>query len=1475
MKCTYKINGESREFNSQELDSWLESQLAENQYSIEKTDLTLNTSAQNIAMNKLEEMKTVLRNSTEVIISDVSGEDSEPTSYRKIPGSIGVTKFVESRGKPGDLSKSLITPFDEVEFFDRMRKTTFADLSDDEFEKVKKNWKNSWDIITKTGIHIHKILECIIKNNPVDDQTRTQLGEHYDNIFNILNDFVNQLKERFGDDAIFLTEFPIISKRIHPNYTDIKSINGVIDLLIIDNKGVAHIFDLKTSIKQVGVWGNQKNDPNFWPTTKKNKNGYQLSFYRAILEQWGLKVAATEIYPIHIKMEYNDDKTLKNYDQAIPGSQILKVEADNHMPGFNYDYGYSAVRDILQVTSLTENINITKAFEPLARIAPTYSITTHVQRNPKSVEKAKDRDAIFISATDPERSLGQWKFYNPYLNSPNKWVFCKTDEELNEKLAQKLEKENENHWNEVSEIAKNVRNAISARSSNASPEEVSLAPNDNRSLNEYLYLIFKKYINGAWELSDNPAFIQAGIFVFTKNGIIEIISLTHEDIHQSLNLGVGDSILGALKKNRDVDENKILKATGGNLDLIKVMCILNEGAEVLENYKIGSIKSFNPWYKQGNDSYNETLLDNWSEVCKLHGFENKLHPSNFFTTLESTVAAVQDLVGDQLLNKMGDWTFTYSGDDIIQNSRLLIEKMERLKNLGVASYDLLRALRDGKFNFDDPIQLSYMLLGRALNKLQGNSVYIEKDPARWINITKDGFYGGVMVNSAYNSSSLNMRVLSKTISIAETHIRRKEASYEVKLGKLFREFYEWNNRNRLIGGEVKYFDNLFVHDADGNISKEFRLKHENDLSLAPEESKFIKEFLTILNHIRYKDSVVALEQSKVDGTYYQIPLAIGSIQSQRHTKGVVQAVKGEINEAFNFLKIFSEQEEAHRNSKHSQNVYNKYKISSDTRQQIIANHGVEGLETQLEKLLRDVIHTYTTEEVMQDYLPQLQGIKIALQYQQAVFGVDGNYEALMDAIDKLLDVNVYSVPIMDKSLQGVYKTLHTIKSITTATTLGLNFKSGMRELMQGVWVHLSRNMANAYGKDQFTKGDLAWAWKIVFQDMVKDPNTLTLVDALNVEYGMANADPYQIQDKLSKSKTGALNFNSDKLYFANRIPDSYHRMGILLAKMKHDGCYDAHEIVDDVLVYNFKKDNRFNLLHDSSVNKQSDEYRRQNGLYVAMLNQFNKEGWNLKYGDDLPRAYTIQEATSIKSFAELCFGHYDRSTQMLAKSMFLGSMILHFKTFVSSKIEQWILKPGTYNQGQYKQMYDENGEELVMIFYEEDGIQKSRIAKKSEVQPGDNWSYYQEWNGRFMEGIAYTMLDFGKALAKMNFQEWKELWANDTKRANFKLFLTDMMLMSILAWIISAMIEEAKNENELTALSHTFGSALAQSLSDGNIITVISSSFGDLNPPAFSIVKNLFNQTSGVISGDKDVWDAAVNSFGVFKSFKYAGEQLA
>lgn len=276
---------------------------------------------------------------------------------------------------------------------------------------------------------------------------------------------------------------------------------------------------------------------------------------------------------------------------------------------------------------------------------------------------------------------------------------------------------------------------------------------------------------------------------------------------------------------------------------------------------------------------------------------------------------------------------------------------------------------------------------------------------------------------------------------------------------------------------------------------------------------------------------------------------------------------------------------------------------------------------------------------------------------------------------------------------------------------------------------------------------------------------ITLLDAINAEYGMANADVDSIKDLLNQSKSGVLNFSSDTMYIFNRIPDAYHRMGILIAQMLHDGCWDAHSQDENgMLVYDFTKDKRFNLLNNPGVNINSEEYKSQLDLYLSMVDQFRVEGYHIpqivkgQKIPPLPRAYTIQEGLSIKSFADLCFGHYDKRTQMLAKHMFLGSFFLQFRTFLSAKLEQWILKPGTYNIGSYREKFDVDGVRIMRVIkFGENGMPIVELKREDELSKEDIATPYKEWQGRFMEGIAYSMWDFGYTLAKMNTQELKEL----------------------------------------------------------------------------------------------------------------------
>jgi len=83
------------------------------------------------------------------------------------------------------------------------------------------------------------------------------------------------------------------------------------------------------------------------------------------------------------------------------------------------------------------------------------------------------------------------------------------------------------------------------------------------------------------------------------------------------------------------------------------------------------------------------------------------------------------------------------------------------------------------------------------------------------------------------------------------------------------------------------------------------------------------------------------------------------------------------------------------------------------------------------------------------------------------------------------------------------------------------------------------------------------------------------------------------------------NFTNLAFKFASR-PDYYNRMTIIIAKMKADGIWDALEVKDGQLVYNYKKDKRF--LAYSSGNTSDPNYNKQASLYHTIAEQFIAEG---------------------------------------------------------------------------------------------------------------------------------------------------------------------------------------------------------------------------------------------------------------------------
>ena len=91
--------------------------------------------------------------------------------------------------------------------------------------------------------------------------------------------------------------------------------------------------------------------------------------------------------------------------------------------------------------------------------------------------------------------------------------------------------------------------------------------------------------------------------------------------------------------------------------------------------------------------------------------------------------------------------------------------------------------------------------------------------------------------------------------------------------------------------------------------------------------------------------------------------------------------------------------------------------------------------------------------------------------------------------------------------------------------------------------------------------------------------------------------------------------------------------------------------------------------------------------------------------------------------------------------------------------------------------------------------------------------------------------------------------------------------MSIMMRIIYSLLLSDDAE-ELGPLGSMTANALYTSFSDGPITELVTSMGGDLNPPMYSQVKSMYNNTVSMITGDKNVSEWLTGSFGALRDFK-------
>lgn len=1530
------------EFSDRQLDSFLEGQLNSSDFhGFRGEDITF------FSADLQEKAKRVIReiqidyDESAIHVTRTVTDPEEEEEYLMIQDSIGVTRSITDHGGRGNLEEGIAPEFVESDFIAmRLEEYTtkgkeFYDSTGAVYRKVLTEDKAmelinaeiaSWPRLTKTGTAIHKVIENTF--NGATSTSSVLSDSQIRDVQTWTNELKNWIYEEYGKTAQIYTEFAFKIDDIKQPLKDIlatrgiDSIVGKIDLLVIDEFGKAHIFDFKVSRKSLGDWNQKKNSlipkrkfvdtrtddekdagklvtgvyEGDFSSSKKFIATNQLAYYVAMLRQKGIIVESAGIIPIKANFAYESEYKIKELD-SISLPEIGSSEMLFRVPGSVSGDVYNHIKDnIINVPNHTFSPEMEDVFDKYKQVIPTVEVSTTVSRRELKVEYyLNDKFVTTLKPSDPDYSDEQkFKFFKKGTKDRSP-VYAKDIEDLKNKLADYVEERNSTRANDALDLGNVLRDIMSSKEKDIDGLDSTSVREAQRAL---LKNQFKKYILEDWVLESDDMQMSAGFFIFSRGAEVEIVTLTNARLFDVNDLGFGTTVLGKTKRNKNVGSKEILEASNGNLELIKTLIFIANNQSWFKNKKITQIRAYNPWDGQVLQTVlNEQLLQNYKALqINNPRVLLDLDPTIFSRDIMSLIkiaSSKMQMIDSTIIDFDGR---KYDASQVEDLKKWIEEQMIKFKD---KYRDTLS--NENTYSADNEIWQVWDVLNQILMRLNGISTRSEVDSEPWLE--KKLSPTGVNFASPQQSSSSNILDFAKINDRYVAEVRQTIQKKGWEMQRAFAELYKEK------GNGVQVFESWFERDPDGKISKDFRLKDPNSLEMrgaSAVERHALDTFLkTVWSLTHPGASESELEMAKANKSYYEVPLTEAVFSRQAKGLGIRSAIRNKWKQYRELTEGIFAGDSSVKEKFEAENdaVYNKFALEMDDRRQKINDHTVGFFETHLELVFNQVLVACTRTEVSKKYVPIFKAMQLGLRHEdEYAHGGTASKQKLKEirtALDKLIASRVYGKSIIESPvLQEVHRWLSVASAFFSTIRLGLNVRSFLREMLNGMYIGTTRVMNNQL--PGVTKETYADAIGYVLQDLPENFSGISMVQQLNAIYGMANYSLGNVVNQRRLNWLNIKNWDRSTLFVGCSSPDYQHRMSILIAKMMGDGCWEAHSLNEQgELVYNFKKDKRFEAYVKGDMS--DPRYLEQKTLYLKNIEEWNAQGYTkeggsfLKEGDDLPHAYTNREGQSIKNYADLLYGHYDDESRGLINDMFLGSFFMQYKTFMTSKMEQWAMKEGVYNIESLKQQYDPVTNEKLyeIIIYSEDGMPSREIIKESDLKKRSSEEQerarpYIEWEGQPMEGMAWSMWNFVKQVRNFNTPEGqaelRRIWNDPDERGRLIIGCSDMFICALFGLLIKALYgaavgseewgdinSDVRNSGYLTSLSYSVFTGFAK---DGPPSAVVKSMLGDMNPPLATNLTQFVTSCANVVTGKQSFTYALTRNVGLLSDFSGLVKQI-
>lgn len=1471
MKCTWEVSGNNFE-DFKDLYEYVRDnyKIDEDSDIIHSRELT-----QSEALDKLRKIKTLSR----VKKSSYSRNQDEIFDIPDNDNYIELHKFIQE-GKKIDGITSFTTPYDPVSLAEKLK--TEKKYTDEEITKL-------FDLFERTEERAYyvKILINTYFNNTnsrtLEGMKRTisthfpyKIAQEWLKSDAVISKFITQLQKIRNH---ILNTTGLSTDNILSNVSITADLNGTdkklyanIDIVAIDKLGVPHVFLFKSSAKHELEQ----------PDVKILKRDYYLGTIRQMLAQNGFNTKFTKLHIIPIQFfEENEELTGIEFGDIVDRTAVLRRDRSSRLD----PYTGEVWRDLNNLIPTTIDTTIfsgsikNKIKTNLSKFFPTHNI----KQDPRSKRVSNFIKNRVIKSSKPGIS---YEFEDKtgkkyYISDPSP---IEVNQELREKVAKVIDLEKDIKTNKLSTFLNSISKVINYGAPITSI--ISSVESSGR-----LNLALNRYMNGDWEYKSLPKLEELGIAAFQNKstGQIDFVMLTWEDnLNDKINLGFGDTILGAYKKNHQISGKVKLSATRGNIKFIELMTALDECYAELKDEKIGELRVLNIYSGATLNIQNSMLIDDYKQLCKEANVETHINE------LEKSFISDIENLKNHIITTLGNVSIT--DQSLLRTIQERIEKLEVYNRVAIIEecqkiMKLITDSKEGEFlkkGFKDASMAiqnnkkAFELLNLYLIVLQ-TYMYTKGD---WYSVeametigrsSKNTLLSGSMTVTAdtipyKNEANLTGAALQIFQKIRRTFVKFKDDYFENYVKKLWADKGYGQTQNMVVGNQLHIYRNLFA-EKDGKLDPNLVFKDpDTDQTLSEQEKRFLKRTLWLINRRRYgleayseNSEQVKKKKKEAGEKWFWVPLQEASGGSKLARDYIENNIKQELKEIVSFgeasrqafkrkeANVYTESEfKEYTTSKDQNKIFIRYTVTDTDqfeRTKLLQSKPQGFFEMNVENIMLQYEHTYIRRDELDKFLPHVQVVKFLTEAWGQQAGIDTRVN--INYLDDFVKQAIHNVSLLSEQEQ---ENTHLVRKAKMAASYAMivgNVFAPVRDVLDGLWKGIGIFVGNTWGKEKgFTKQDYVQAYGYVMKDCAESVAGVTVLETLNARYGMSDMDIAQLHRKIKSGKVGLFNFK-DKLFWTTTAGDYLNRMVILVAKMIHDGCFEACSY-ENGFKYDMKKDKRF-----STWNGKKCTDPEQNGLYLSMLRDFNNSGYDLKEGDELPDPYTPREMVALKSFADRLYGYYDHELRIQAEKHALGSLFLQFSTYLTGNKTQWFLSPREYDTNVRRQAINADGKLLwwkrvTDVNGEENLIQ----VTEEELDKNDPREPVMEVAKSYMEGIFYTLRDFCSDVKNLGIvNAWGNIMDCNAKRENIRLLGYKLLMWMIIGAAIKTLLSQWKEHRKKDKSPYTisraiddegfniFYKAVNGSLDNFNLLKAFGGDVIESEPPVFATAANFVRST--------------------------------